>query len=637
MSGIAGIFFRDGRRAEHPDTLSLANALSHRGPDGGGTYTHGSCGLAHRMLFTTPESLHEHYPITDSVSGLTITADARLDNREELAAALGMKLGTRETTDGALILASYRKWGNQCAEHLLGDFSFAIWDGAVQRLYCARDHFGVRPFCYFASPALFIFGSEAKAVLSRREVPRRLNKYRVAEFLTERFDDKAATFYQDIDRLPAGCWMEVSAHHLHIQQYWALDPTYELQLPSDQAYADQFRELLEEAVRARLRTAYTPGALLSGGLDSSSNVVLARYILSSEHRQQLHTFTARFPDLPTCDEGKYSDAVIQQGGIASHLVYPTNENLLDDLDEMVWRHDGPIYWPTWVMDRALFRAAQAAGVRTLMSGHSGDMTISHGDGYFCELAYAGRWLHLLREASVFCQVRRWPLLQFIWEETVRPAIHTALPASILRHRATKRARVAPPYPVLNPDLERELRFTDRIREIDIGDIKLKRTLRGYHYFRLKNDWIARSLEAGDRFDLVFGLRSNYPFFDKRLMEYGLALPAEQKLRGGATRYILRKAMGDLLPPIIRNRHSKISLAPLVNRTFMAPNIMLFDTFVRDELPKLDGIVDVKYLSQKYLETRPKDFFDEDIHFPFLWQLLGPYSIGRWLSISGLTP
>lgn len=635
MSGFAGIFFRDGKEVTDSDLSPLLDSIAHRGGDRSGTWRRGPCGLVHTALFSTPQSFREQYPASDPDGLYLLVADARLDDRENLARALGLETPVDELTDADLLLASYRRWGTDAAAHLLGDFSFAIWDESLQRLYCARDHFGVRPFCYHVSRDLFVFGSEVKPVLTREEVPRRINRERVAEYLSERFESKTATFYEGIDRLPAGCWLEVTRDRFAVHRYWELDAEAEVRLPSDQAYAERFRELLEAAVRDRLRTAYTPGALLSGGLDSSSNVVLARRLLEAENRGPLHTFTARFPEFPSADEGRYSGAVIEQGGVVPHEVHPGESNFLDDLDEMVWRHDGPIFWPTWVMDRTLFQEAREAGVRSLMSGHSGDLTISHGDGFFCELAMKGRWARLYREVSVFCDVRKWNKWSFLWREAVKPAFYHSLPHGLYTSIKRSRRKGTRVTPILNPDLDRSLQFSERMRERDFEDFRLQSTTRGFHYTRLRNDYITYSLEAGDRFDLSQGLRSTYPFFEKRLMEFGLALPPDQKLREGATRPVLRNAMAGLLPEAVRQRRSKVSLAPLVHKTFLQINRQGIDRFMQHELDVVESYIDADYLRRIYFSMNADNTLAQDSHFPILWQIMGPYILSRWIHQAGL--
>jgi asparagine synthase (glutamine-hydrolysing) len=149
MSAIFGIYHLDGKPVAQDNVERMSEVLAHRGPDGSKIWLYENLGLGHRMLWTTPESLREILPLATADGNLVITADARIDNRDELIRLLGLQNHQADTiSDSELILTSYQKWGEQCPEKLLGDFAFAIWDARRQSFFCARDRFGVKPFYY---------------------------------------------------------------------------------------------------------------------------------------------------------------------------------------------------------------------------------------------------------------------------------------------------------------------------------------------------------------------------------------------------------------------------------------------------------------------------------------------------------
>ena len=214
MSGIAGVYYLDGRTVDSADLERMVDILAHRGPDGAAVWCEGSAGLGHRMLHTTPESLHEELPLVSAYGDLALTADARIDNRGELLSALRIDRPHEEVCDSELIIEAYKKWGERCPERLLGDFAFAIWDGRNRRLFCARDHMGVKPFYYYRSYRLFAFASEIKALLCLPDVPHKLNEVQIADYLLDNYyEDKAVTFYEGILRLPPAHVTSVSHGH----------------------------------------------------------------------------------------------------------------------------------------------------------------------------------------------------------------------------------------------------------------------------------------------------------------------------------------------------------------------------------------------------------------------------------------
>ena len=314
MSAIAGILYTDDHQVERADLERMVATMAHRGVDGCGYWQTGEVGFGHRMFRTTPESLFETLPFVDEVAQLAITADARLDNRAELSAALGCTADG--VSDSQLILLAYARWSEQCVDHLLGDFAFVVWDARRRQLFCARDHFGIRPFYYHYGPHAFHFASEVKALRCLDAVPSILNETRIAEYLVMLFDDVAATFYQGIYRLPPAHTLVIDRQGMRVRQYWSLDPSYELRLKSDAEYAEVFRATFAEAIRCRLRSAFPVGSALSGGMDSSSITCMARQLLREEGQQRrLHTFSGTYESVPVCDEQRYSREVIAQGGI----------------------------------------------------------------------------------------------------------------------------------------------------------------------------------------------------------------------------------------------------------------------------------------------------------------------------------
>ena len=380
MSGIVGIYYTEGRPVTREQLGSMLDAIAHRGSDGADLWHRGNIGLGHRLLWTTPESLLESLPWCDRTTDMTITADARIDNRDELISLLDLKhLPAEKITDSKLILEAYHKWGVDCPHKLLGDFAFAIWDGKQQQLFCARDPMGIKPFYYYYTHNLFAFASEIKALFCLNEVKRELNELRIAYQLAGFLEDREITFYQDIYRLKAAHSLTIDKQKKQYRRYWAFDIDRRVKLSSDREYAEAFKELFTESVRCRLRSAFPVGSTLSGGLDSSSITCTARNLLS-ETDQQLHTFSAIFPNLPqsdlrAIDERHYMNAVKSAGGIQARDI---RADLLDPLLNWLWQEEEPILSPNIYIHEGMYNCAKQQGVRVFLDGVDGDTTVSHG-------------------------------------------------------------------------------------------------------------------------------------------------------------------------------------------------------------------------------------------------------------------
>ncbi len=559
MSGIAGLWRLSGQPLDPTDLRAMLARLAHRGPDGVAEWTAVGVGLGHRMLHTTPESLVERLPLASADGELVLTADARIDNGAELASALGPT-----ATDGELILRAYARWGEDCPRHLTGDFSFAIWDARRRVFFCARDHFGVKPFYYHHAPErLFAFASEIKGLLALQEVPRRLNEQRVADYLLPLLEDKEATFYQDIRRLPPGNRLTVTIAGTRIEPYWALDPTRELRLGSDAEYAEAFRDVFTEAVRCRLRSVGPLGAMLSGGLDSSSIVCVARNLLPGQNGGPLHTFSAVFDDVPECDERRYITAVTRDDGLEPHYVAGDRLLPVGDLLSLLAEQDEPPYAPNLFLHRGLYQAARAVRVNVVLDGLDGDLAVSHGIASLLELARGGRWLRLVLEVDGLARRfgrSRWSIL--------RGQVLTPLAPEFMRR--AWRTLLRRPKPVaednlLNKAFARRTHATARLQRLTATTL----TEREHHYRGLTLGLVPLVLEIADRAAATLRLEPRYPFFDHRVAEFCLAIPGDQKLKRGWTRIVLRRGMAGILPAEIQWRGGKSDLSPNFIRTLLS--------------------------------------------------------------------
>ena len=633
MSAIAGIFFLDGRPVDRPVLERMVGSIAHRGPDGEGMWSEGPVGLGHRMLWTTPESLHEKLPLMGKSGDLILTADARLDNRDELIAALGIASRPRqEIGDGELILDAYERWGERCPEKLLGDFTFAIWDRRRQELFCARDHMGVKPFYYYRSDRVFVFASEIKALLSVPEVPRRLNEVRVADYLLHSFEDKEITFYQEIFRLLPAHGMTVSKKGAEVRPYWSLDPTREVQLSSDAEYAEAFRELFTEAVRCRLRSAFPVGSLLSGGLDSSSVASVAQDLLVKKGAQPLHTFSAVFPNVPQSDESVFVSAVLAKGGFESHAVRADLLSPLSELERVMWHEDEVVWSPNLYMHWGLYSAAHQQGVRTLLDGDGGDQTVSHGLGYLPDLARSGRWTTLAAELNgVSKRSTNSSLWQLLWRYTLRPLA----PEPVRWVWRVVRGRKQPPWwwphTVISPAFARDVGLAERARALQGDQYRPRQTAREEDWRLLTTGMVTNQFEVFDKAAAAFSIEPRYPFYDPRLIEFCLALPPGQKLNGGWTRVVMRRALANILPEKIRWRRGKGNLSHSFDRTLLASNRGLLEKVILEDPQVIEKYADITALREAYGRYAYEGVLHES------YTVYTAVTLALWLRERGLSP
>ncbi len=622
---MVGLYYLDGRSASRLELSRMTGVLAHRGQAETMTL-YGSIGLAQiEPGQATLAAADRPASLAHQAEALCIAADARLDNREELLAGLGLQ--APDLSDAVIILRAYERWETECPKHLLGDFAFAIWDGRRRSLFCARDHIGIKPFYYFASSRLFACASEIKSLLCLNEVPRRLNEVRVADYLLPLFADTESTFFEGLFRLPPGHSAMVGRGGLCLERYWSLErPGTLLRLNSDEDYAEAYRHLLTEAVRCRIDHSVPAGSLLSGGLDSSSITCLARSICEERGEGSFQTYSAIFPEVPQCDERPFIQAVHKQGGCDPHFVRADWIGPLASIDAVMRRQDEPFWAPNLFIHQALYRSASEHGVRVLLDGIDGDTTVSHGLVSMAEQARAGEWRRLLSNVRGLARNLGQSELQIARRYVLSP-----LAPQRLRQGWRWIRRCGDQAVSLNPTLQSRfssrLNLAERCAALDPGWAHPPSTEQHHHYRRLTRGILPFALEILDRAGTMYGVEARYPFCDKRLIEFCYAVPPEQKLHDGWTRMIARRAMKGILPDKIRWRGGKSNLSANFNRGLLQFEKPTMDRVILKDPSAIAGYVDVDALRQIYARFQATQAHGDAMT---IWKAL---TLGLWLEQS----
>jgi asparagine synthase (glutamine-hydrolysing) len=635
MSGVIGLFRRDGRPVVEAECQAMADTLSHRGPDARRVLVMGEAGLGHTMLWTTPESLHEELPRVDMESGLAITADARIDNRDELIATLGLGGPPAAISDSDLVLAAYRKWSYACPEQLAGDFAFAIWDSRRHELFCARDPMGVKCLYYFAGPSLFALGSEIKALCALAEIPRRLNELRVLDFLANIFADRSITFFKDIHRLPAASTLLVSRSGLAASTYWSPDPRKELKLRSEQEYSEAFGECFQRAVRDRTRSAYPVGAALSGGLDSSSIACLARDATAAQG--PLRTFSLIFPGLPpralkAIDEREYIQDVLAAGGFEPHFVRGDEISPMTELPLVHEHLDEAFFEGNLYLNWALYRAAAQADVRVFLDGLDGDTTVSHGFEYFADLVLGLRWWTLGRELRAMSANLGIPAKRGFRDFCVKPLCPTWVYTAWRKlHGRPADAGVLSTF--MATRFRERAGMDDRIRQLVPTQRSCTQNAREKHREMITFPLYAHALEVVDKASAAFRVEARYPFFDRRLIELCVSLPASMKFRHGWSRFVLRRAMRGVLPESVCWRPSKANLSPNFYSQMLQRDRHLLEAVIMSDCEELEPYIDMSTIRRAYrdYDANPLGRDQEPIN------IFAAVNLALWLRSAGVRP
>lgn len=621
MSGIAGILYLDGGAPEKERLERMLQALKQRGPHGQDLHIEGAVGLGCTRLHLTSRN-HERTTCPDS--RLPVVFDGRLDNRADLIARL--KPGQPPLSDAALILAAYEKWGENCPRHLLGDFAFALWDRRENRLFCARDHFGVKPFYYHHAKHFFVFASSPYAILAAHRELCEINEARIADFLVD-FEgiDETVTFYQRIFRLPRGRSLTVDLHGTREVSYRELQPV-QTECRNENEYVEAFREIFEEAVKCRLGTPDETVVPLSGGLDSTSIAAVARqeFQRNNDTLMTLSAITGEQDD----SETNRIRAVLAQGGHRSGIY--SEDFVLAHLDELTGhlaRADEPFdcLENSW---RATYRQATENHVHVSLDGVDADVTLS-GSNHIRTLWKSRQYRAFLGETlmadGLIRTYYRHPCLWFM--KSLRSVLAPDWLRGVRRefsHRSF--ATRVKSNSLISTDLAQRINLVERHRRYSAHGSSGSATMSPVksHKKNLLHPHLQAALERYDRIAAAFSIEARHPFFDVRLVEFCLDLPWQLKTHRGWTKMILRKVMEPVLPQEVtwgdEKKHPNWALSLKLLKT----QERFFKDVLDTERQHIDNYIDINRLN-----SACNEFFVQnmDKRTNFIWDAIG---LAFWL-------
>jgi len=535
VSGIAGIFERDGAPVGQPLLRALTHSLAYRGPDGRDVWADGAVGFGHTLLRTGRASVGERQPA--SIEGrYWIVADARLDSHAELEAELDSaeRRVPSDAGDAELILQAYAAWGQDCLRHLRGDFAFAIWDARRQTLFCARDHFGIKPFYYADLGGTFLFSNTLDCLRLHPQVSDELNEAAIADFLLFGLNcDVATTTFRDIQRLPAAHFLIVSPASVRMERYWSAPTDGRIRYRRDEDYIEHFLLLMEAAVSDRIRTDRV-GIWLSGGMDSSTVAALAREIAEASGAPELRAYTVSVEKLMMDDEAALARQVAEFLRIPIRVMQSENRRLVDHADEA-----GPI--PSEPIANPFFESLYedykriAEDCRVTLSGEGSDNLL-----YFQMWPYAQdllrrrEWRRFFVDGSHFLRVRPFP-----WKG--------------LRYRVRRVAGRAdlPKLPRwIAPDFAKRVDLEARWKKYSVLPRPPRHPVKPKAHASMSLPHWSQSFELTDPGVSHCPVEIRYPFLDLRVANYLLAIPP---FPWAFQKRLLRRAMVNRLPENIRRR------------------------------------------------------------------------------------
>jgi asparagine synthase (glutamine-hydrolysing) len=617
VSAVAGLVHLDGRPVDLSRLRTLATPAPGNTVDALDLWHDSGIGLAHALARVTPEAAAEQQPLVDAPTGCAIVFDGRLDNRAHLDAPLHeyeRLLALR--VDAAYALAAYLRWDGEAPRHLLGDFAFAVWDPRVRRLLLARDPVGARPLYYAVLPDGVTFASTLEQVLADPSLSHELDEATVLWFLYEHAGPwPGRTYYRDVRLVPGGHTLDVRPGGTRLTRYWAWPDRAPDRLFATERDAEELRALLLDAVRSRLRSTSPVAVTLSGGLDSGSVACVAGLLHDKEDVAPIHAYSLLFERFTSCDERQYSAACAARFGFAYTPVVADDHWTLSGFER--WR---PVFSEPFLgafedAQFALLSRAQADGCRAVMTGIYGDNLFAGSPGYLGRWLLRG-WLRLLHaQVGAWARVRRRSYFLAL-AEALRPLLPPTLQASLLaavgRRPPGARAWLPPRVEAQHGLARRTLPWGPGAwwRALREGLANLGQTPNGPHF-----DRIARR----------FGLELRIPLLDVRLVEFVLRAPPDAFFRHGVTKWLLRRSLDDVLPPLVRDRTDKATFVPLSTHGLHQRRRFL-ETLLADSELERRG-----YLRPEVWRREVRADLDSDTG-PLSWAVWRSLTLEMWLRV-----
>jgi len=574
---------------------AMSSLISHRGPDGDGEWLSADSriGLVHRRLAIIDLSPSGAQPMRGQ-NGTVITYNGEIYNYVELREELSAHWTFRSSSDTEVILAAYDRWGDDCVSRLRGMFAFAIWDEKDQKLFAARDRFGIKPFYYSEQGGRLFFASEAKALLPFL-ADIRTDSSALAEYLTFQYTIGAATLFEGVASLPPGHTLTVAGGKIAMRRYW--DVQYDVDFDhSPRYFENRFKELLSDSMNIHLRSDVPIGGYVSGGLDSSLVALLA----SRHDQRNRRAFHGRFMEYPGYDESRYAREVADRANMTLHTADITGEDFGRTLNKVIYHLDFPVAGPGSFPQYMVSELA-ARHVKVVLGGQGGDELLG---GY-------ARYLVAYFEQCIKAAM----------EGTYQRGNYVVTIESIVPNLGLLREY----KPMIKEfwrdglfeDIDRRYfrlvdRSTDMVGEVDWSSLDKSRVFEAFRAIFNNQDNVRKEayfdkmthfdfkcllpalLQVEDRMSMAHGLESRVPLLDHPLVEFLATVPADVKFKGGQMKQLMKTVYQDTLPKEILERRDKMGFPVPLKEWFEGP---------------LEGFVGDVFDQQR---SRKRAFFNTDV-------------------------
>ncbi|MDP4131645.1 MAG: asparagine synthase (glutamine-hydrolyzing) [Bacteroidota bacterium] len=556
MCGIAGIISSNPQQVNQERLKKMTDMMVHRGPDGEGHWVNktSAIGLGHRRLSIVDLSARAAQPM-HYLDRYTIVHNGEIYNYIELKKELeGKGYAFISQSDTEVIMAAYDCWKEKCLQYFDGMFAFAVWDEQEQMLFAARDRFGEKPFYYWFNGQELIFASEMKALWAAG-VEKQVNEKLLFNFITLGYTQNpgnaAETVYHQIHKLPAASFFIYRIHgqkNIDPVKYWRIETNQINQGISEEDAINRFTALFTQSIKNRLRSDVPLGTSLSGGLDSSSIAAMIQQLRTPG--SPLQTFSAIFPGFES-DESAYIKLLAAQKRITNFTVQPTTEGFIADFEKLCYYQEGLMGSASVYAQYKVFELAKQHNIKVLLDGQGADEVLAGYHKY-----YHWYWQQLYKKDKGLLQdeitAARQLGVQDEWNWKNKLSATWPAYAGVYLKNARQRKQLQ------SGDIEKQYAAAFGISYYELPP---QNSLNNVLYYNTCNNGLEELLHYADRNGMAHGREVRLPFLHHELVEFVFSLPGHFKIKDGRTKWLLRKAMENLLPAAITWRKDKTGFEP----------------------------------------------------------------------------